>query len=114
MKGSGSKLTGSAAALAVLACLLTGEKIPSAILEHPAVLEAGVVGVPDELIGQRVKAYVTLKAGHTPSPPLAEEIREHTRRLIAPYKAPQDVEFVAELPKTLTGKILRRQLREKA
>jgi len=96
------------------AYLISPKEVESAILEHPAVLEAGVVGVPDELIGQRVKAYVTLKAGHTPSPPLAEAIREHTRRLIAPYKAPQDVEFVAELPKTLTGKILRRELREKA
>ncbi|MBI4608714.1 MAG: acyl-CoA synthetase [Candidatus Rokubacteria bacterium] len=96
------------------AYLISPKEVESAILEHPAVLEAGVVGVPDQLIGQRVKAYVTLKPGHAASPALADQIKEHTRRLIAPYKAPQDVEFVAELPKTLTGKILRRQLREKA
>jgi benzoate-CoA ligase family protein len=96
------------------AYLISPKEVESAILEHPAVLEAGVVGVPDELIGQRVKAYVTLRAGHASSPALAEEIKEHTRRLIAPYKAPQDVEFVDELPKTLTGKILRRELRAKA
>jgi len=96
------------------AYLISPKEVESAVLEHPAVLEAGVVGVPDQLIGQRVKAYVTLKAGHAASPALAEEIKEHTRRLIAPYKAPQDVEFVAELPKTLTGKILRRELRVKA
>jgi len=96
------------------AYLVSPKEVESAIMEHPAVLEAGVVGVPDELIGQRVKAYVTLRAGHAASPALAEEIKEHTRSLIAPYKAPQEVEFVAELPKTLTGKILRRRLRETA
>jgi acyl-coenzyme A synthetase/AMP-(fatty) acid ligase len=96
------------------AYLISPKEVESAIMEHPAVLEAGVVGIPDQLIGQRVKAYVTLKAGQAPSPDLAEAIREHTRRVIAPYKAPQDVEFVDELPKTRTGKVLRRQLRDKA
>lgn len=96
------------------AYLISPKEVESAVLEHPAVLEAGVVGVPDQLIGQRVKAYVTLKPGHAVAAELAEEIKEHTRRLIAPYKAPQDVEFVTELPKTATGKILRRQLRAKA
>jgi benzoate-CoA ligase family protein len=95
------------------AYLISPKEVESAILAHQAVLEAGVVGVPDQLMGQRVKAYVTLKAGHAASPALAEEIRQHTRRLIAPYKAPQEVEFVADLPKTLTGKILRRELRAK-
>jgi acetyl-CoA synthetase len=78
---------------------------------HPAVLEAGVVGVPDPDIGQRVKAYITLKPGHDPSPALAAAITEKVKTVIAPYKAPKDVDFVTELPKTATGKILRRELR---
>jgi len=95
------------------AYLISPKEVESAIMEHPAVLEAGVVGVPDALTGQKVKAHVTLRPGHGPSPELAQEIIEHTKRLIAPFKAPRDVEFVAELPKTLTGKVLRRQLRAK-
>ncbi|MEE9533761.1 MAG: benzoate-CoA ligase family protein [Acidimicrobiia bacterium] len=95
------------------AYLISPKEVESAILEHPAVLETGVVGIPDQLMGQRVTAYVTLKASHTASADLAEEIRQHTRQLIAPYKAPQEVAFVAELPKTATGKILRRELRAK-
>ncbi|MFQ5828761.1 MAG: acyl-CoA synthetase [Candidatus Methylomirabilia bacterium] len=95
------------------AYLISPKEVESAILEHPAVLEAGVVGVPDPVTGQVVRAYVTLKPGHAASPTLAEEIKQHTKRLIAPYKAPQEVEFAAELPKTLTGKVLRRELRAK-
>jgi len=95
------------------AYLISPKEVESAIMEHPAVLEAGVVGVPDALTGQKVKAHVTLRPGHGPSPELAQEIIEHTKRLIAPFKAPREVEFVAELPKTLTGKVLRRQLRAK-
>jgi benzoate-CoA ligase family protein len=95
------------------AYLISPKEVESAIMEHPAVLEAGVVGVPDALTGQKVKAYITLKPGQAPSSELAQEIKEHTKRLIAPYKAPQEVEFVSELPKTLTGKVLRRQLRAK-
>jgi 2-aminobenzoate-CoA ligase len=95
------------------AYLISPKEVESAILEHPAVLETGVVGIPDELMGQRVTAYITLKAGHGASADLAEEIRQHTRQLIAPYKAPQEVRFVTELPKTATGKILRRELRAK-
>jgi len=75
------------------------------------VLEAGVVGVPDPVMGQKVCAWVTLKPGFAASPALAEEVKVHARRTIAPFKTPQEVTFVAELPKTLTGKVLRRQLR---
>ncbi len=96
------------------AYLISPKEVESAIMEHPAVLEAGVVGVPEPLIGQKVRAYVTLKPGVAASSALAEEIKQHTRGVIAPYKAPQEVEFVSDLPKTLTGKVLRRQLREKA
>lgn len=93
------------------AYLISPKEVESAIMEHRAVLEAGVVGVPDPVIGQKVRAYVTLRPGFAPSPVLAEEIKEHTKRLIAPYKAPQEMEFTSELPKTLTGKVLRRELR---
>ena len=74
-------------------------------------LEAGVVGVPDPVMGQKVRAWVTLKPGFAASPALAEEVKAHARRTIAPFKAPQEVTFVPELPKTLTGKVLRRELR---
>ncbi len=93
------------------AYLISPKEVESAVMEHPAVLEAGVVGIPDAIIGQKVCAFVTLKAGYHASPALGEEIKAHTRRVLAPYKTPHDVEFVAELPKTLTGKVLRRQLR---
>jgi len=96
------------------AYLISPKEVESAVMEHPAVLEAGVVGLPDALIGQKVRAFVTLKAGLTASAALAEEIKAHTRRVLAPYKTPHEVEFVAELPKTLTGKVLRRQLRHQA
>jgi benzoate-CoA ligase family protein len=96
------------------AYLISPKEVESACMLTPAVLEAAVVGVPDPEIGQRVKAYITLKSGHAASPALAAEIIEKVKTVIAPYKAPKDVEFVAELPKTATGKILRRELRAKA
>ena len=96
------------------AYLISPKEVESACMLHPAVLEAAVVGVPDPEIGQRVKAYLTLKPGRQASPVLAAEIVEKVKTVIAPYKAPKDVEFVAELPKTATGKILRRELRAKA
>jgi acetyl-CoA synthetase len=96
------------------AYLISPKEVEDACMQHPAVLEAGVVGVPDDLIGQRVKAYVALKPGHAPSPALANEISEKVKTVIAPYKTPKEVEFVTDLPKTATGKILRRELRAKA
>jgi acyl-coenzyme A synthetase/AMP-(fatty) acid ligase len=94
------------------AYLISPKEVESALMEHPAVLEAGVVGTPDPVIGQKIHAFVTLKAGVDGSVALAEDIKAHTRRVLAPFKAPQEVEFVTELPKTLTGKVLRRRLRE--
>jgi acetyl-CoA synthetase len=94
------------------AYLISPKEVESAVMEHPAVLEAGVVGVPDRMIGQKVWAFVTLKAGLGGSAALGEEIKTHTRRTLAPYKAPHEVTFLDELPKTLTGKVLRRQLRQ--
>jgi len=93
------------------AYLISPKEGEEATMEHPAVLEAGVVGVPDASMGQRVRAYITLKKGYQPSPSLAEEIIEKVKTVIAPYKAPKEIEFVEELPKTATGKILRRELR---
>jgi benzoate-CoA ligase family protein len=93
------------------AYLISPKEVESALLEHPAVLEAAVVGIPDPAITTRVKAFVTLKPGFQSSPALADEIREYVRRVIAPYKVPQALEFLAGLPRTANGKILRRELR---
>ncbi len=84
-------------------------EVEEALYEHPKVLEAAVVGVPDEYRGETVKAYVVLKEGEEAS---AEEIIEHCRRNLAAYKVPRLVEFRDELPKTTVGKILRRVLAE--
>ncbi len=96
------------------AYLISPKEVEEAIMEHPAVLEAGVIGAPDPMLGLKVKAYVTLKPGTQPSPALAEAIIQKLKGMIAPYKAPKEIEFVTELPKTATGKILRRELRDKA
>jgi fatty-acyl-CoA synthase len=85
-------------------------EVEQAIVSHPAVLETGVVGVPDEQWGERPKAFVVLKEGHTAT---ADEIVGHVRQQIARYKAPRDVEFVSALPKTSTGKVQKFELREK-
>jgi len=84
-------------------------EIDEVLFEHPKVEEAVAVGVPDEYRGETVKAFVVLKAGETAS---EEEIMEFCRERLAAYKAPRQVEFRAELPKTLVGKVLRRALLE--
>jgi acetyl-CoA synthetase len=86
-------------------------EVESALLEHVAVAESAVIGVPDERIGQRIKAYVVLAPGHRGSPELAMELQEHVKRTTAPYKYPREIEFVTELPKTVSGKIRRAELR---
>jgi len=87
-------------------------EVESALMEHPAVLECAVTGVPDPDRGAVVKATVVPAAGYEPSDALAEELREHVRRVTAPYKYPRLIEFVTELPKTISGKIRRVQIRE--
>ena len=96
------------------AYLISPQEIESAILEHPAVLEAGVIGVPDEVIGQRIRAFVVLRAGHAPSDKLAEDLSAEVRQKIAPYKVPKEIRFVESLPRTATGKLMRRELRLQA
>ncbi len=83
-------------------------EVEDVLAEHPAVRESAVVGVPDEKRGETVKAFVSLKAGATVTP---EELIAHCRERMAAYKYPRQVELIDELPKTVTGKILRRELR---
>jgi len=88
-------------------------EVESACLEHPAVAEAAVVAVPDERRGNIVKAFVVLSAGHEASDALAEDIKAHVRDRLSAYAYPRRIEFVDGLPKTLTGKIRRIELRER-
>ena len=88
-------------------------EVESALLEHPAVAEAAVVGSPHAIRGNVVKAFVVLRPGRTPSRALADDLFQFTRSNLAPYKAPKIIEFVAELPKTISGKIRRVELRSK-
>jgi acetyl-CoA synthetase len=88
-------------------------EVESALQEHPAVQESAVVGSPDPLRGVIVKAFIILKPGYEPSDQLTREIQKHVKRVTAPYKYPRLIEFVEELPKTLSGKIKRVELRER-
>jgi acetyl-CoA synthetase len=88
-------------------------EVESALMEHPAVAEAAVVGSPDPVRGQIVKAFVVLKSGFTPSDSLARDLQEQVKRLTAPYKYPRSIEFIVKLPKTISGKIRRNELRER-
>jgi acetyl-CoA synthetase len=88
-------------------------EVESACLEHPAVREAAAVAAPDELRGHVVKAFVVLAEGFEPSDELGEEIKLHVRERLSAYAYPRRIEFVSDLPKTLTGKIRRIELRER-
>ncbi|MDP9372117.1 MAG: AMP-binding protein, partial [Chloroflexota bacterium] len=89
-------------------------EVESALIEHPAVAEAAVVGVPDAMRGEIVKAFVVLTRGTEPSDALAAELQEHVKATTAPYKYPRRIEFVPDLPKTISGKIRRVELRARA
>jgi acetyl-CoA synthetase len=88
-------------------------EVESALLEHPAVAESAVVASPDPMRGHIVKAFVVLKPGYVPSDELVLSLQEHVRKTTAPYKYPRAIEFVSELPKTISGKIRRVELRGK-
>jgi acetyl-CoA synthetase/medium-chain acyl-CoA synthetase len=87
-------------------------EVESALLEHPAVQESAVVGSPDADRGNIVKAFVVVRPGYDATPALAKELQEHCKRVTAPYKYPREIEFVADLPKTRSGKIRRVELRQ--
>lgn len=87
-------------------------EVESALKEHPAVAESAVVASPDELRGEVVKAFVILAPGYQPSDELAHELQEYVKAVTAPYKYPREIEFVDSLPKTISGKIRRIELRE--
>ena len=88
-------------------------EVESACIEHVAVREAAAVASPDERRGNVVKAFIVLAEGHEPSDELAEDIKAFVRTRLSAYAYPRRVEFVADLPKTLTGKIRRIELRER-
>jgi acetyl-CoA synthetase len=86
-------------------------EVESALVSHPFVAEAAVVGRPDELKGSAIAAFVTLESGHEPSDALREELRRHVAKEIGPLAKPDDIRFTDQLPKTRSGKIMRRLLR---
>jgi acetyl-CoA synthetase len=87
-------------------------EVESALMEHPAVLECAITGVPDPDRGMVVKATVVLAKGYAPSDKLKLELQNHVKKTTAPYKYPRILEFATELPKTISGKIRRVQIRE--
>jgi len=88
-------------------------EVESVLIEHPAVLEAAVTGVPDPVRGFNVKATIVLKKGYEPSDTLIKELQDFVKKNTAPYKYPRVIEFVHELPKTISGKVRRVEIREK-
>jgi len=87
-------------------------EVESALLEHPAVLEAAAVSSPDPMRGSVVKAFIVLRPGFTGDEQLTADLQDFAKRTMAPYKYPRKIEFVTSLPKTTSGKIRRKQLRE--
>ena len=89
-------------------------EVESALIEHPAVAESAVVSSPDETRGEVVKAFVVLAPGFSASGELKQELQDHVKRVTAPYKYPRRIDFIDSLPKTVSGKIRRVELREGA
>ena len=88
-------------------------EVESALVEHPAVVEAGVIGKPDPLRGEIVKAFIVLAPGHKPSETLKKELSEYVKKHLAGHAYPREIEFIDKLPKTRSGKIMRRILKAK-
>ncbi|MCD1295034.1 acetyl-CoA synthetase [Methanocella sp. CWC-04] len=88
-------------------------EVESALIQHPAVIECAITAVPDEIRGQVVKATVVLRKGYEPGDALRKELQDHVKKVTAPYKYPRIVEFVPALPKTISGKIRRVEIRDK-
>ncbi len=86
-------------------------EVENAVISHPSVLECAITGVPDEMRGQIVKATIVLAKGFEASEELKKEIQNHVKHETAPYKYPRMIEFVDELPKTISGKIQRKIIR---
>ena len=89
-------------------------EVESALVSHPAVAEAAAIGLPHEVKGTAIHAYVLLRQGHTPSKELGEELRQHVGHEMGPIARPEDIQFVDKLPKTRSGKIMRRVLKARA
>lgn len=89
-------------------------EIESALVSHPSVAEAAAIGLPHDVKGQAIHTYVLLRAGYTASPDLAETLRQHVATHLSPIARPEDVTFVDKLPKTRSGKIMRRVLKARA
>jgi acetyl-CoA synthetase len=88
-------------------------EVESVLIEHPAVAEAGVIGKPDPIAMEVVKAFVSLKAGHEPSDELLRDIQKFAMKRLSSAAAPREIEFIPSLPKTRSGKIMRRLLKAK-
>lgn len=88
-------------------------EVESAVISHPSVLECAITGFPDPVRGQVVKATIVLTKDYKASDELKKEIQNHVKKVTAPYKYPRIIEFVDELPKTISGKIRRVEIRSK-
>ncbi|MDQ6881599.1 MAG: AMP-binding protein, partial [Pseudomonadota bacterium] len=91
---------------------VAGPEVEDALLRHSAVLECGVIGKPDEMRGMIVKAFCVLKPGHAADDAMVKTLQDHVKGSIAPFKYPREIEFVASLPRTETGKLQRFRLRQ--
>jgi acetyl-CoA synthetase len=89
-------------------------EIESALVSHPAVAEAAAIGLPHEIKGHAIHAYVILKVGHEPSEALNEELTKHVGHEVGPIARPEKITFVTKLPKTRSGKIMRRVLKARS
>jgi acetyl-CoA synthetase len=89
-------------------------ELESAFVSHPAVAEAAVIGLPHDIKGVAIHAYVILRSGHEPSEALSEELKQHIGHEVGPIAKPEKINFVPSLPKTRSGKIMRRVLKARA